>query len=239
MIKRGGTPAEAKKLADEFQELIVDVDVRSQGDQGRERHHQGEGAAGTKKKEPGKLPNEFVTNDDFCPGCGLELKSLPVERNNLWTDVFQRDLAGRLRSGAGVRAHQARAAGIPRLGPRAAAERRPAALRRRPARRHRGAAQGAAAEVCVRARRRRRRERRSNLQGQHSRQPLQSRRRGAAAFPVGARRRTIRRRSRRAAAVWNWPTPSCASRSRCASSSIASGRDISAPGWSTRRATSA
>ncbi|HEY1909929.1 MAG TPA: DUF1553 domain-containing protein, partial [Vicinamibacterales bacterium] len=25
-------------------------------------------------------------------GCGLELKSLPVERNNLWTDVFQRDL---------------------------------------------------------------------------------------------------------------------------------------------------
>src|SRR5262249_55507598 len=26
------------------------------------------------------------------PGCGLELKSLPVEQNNLWTDVFQRDL---------------------------------------------------------------------------------------------------------------------------------------------------
>ena len=47
---------------------------------------------GTKKKEPGKLPSDFVTNDDFCPGCGLELKSLPIERNNLWTDVFQRDL---------------------------------------------------------------------------------------------------------------------------------------------------
>ena len=48
---------------------------------------------GTKKKEPAKLPSDFVTNDDFCPGCGLELKSLPIERNNLWTDVFQRDLA--------------------------------------------------------------------------------------------------------------------------------------------------
>jgi hypothetical protein len=47
---------------------------------------------GTKKKEPGKLPSDFVTNDDFCPNCGLELKSLPVEKNNLWTDVFQRDL---------------------------------------------------------------------------------------------------------------------------------------------------
>ena len=47
---------------------------------------------GTKKKDPGKLPSDFVTNDDFCPGCGLELKSLPVEKQNLWTDVFQRDL---------------------------------------------------------------------------------------------------------------------------------------------------
>src|SRR5215475_258158 len=47
---------------------------------------------GTKKKEPGKLPSDFVTNDDFCPGCGLELKSMPIERQNLWTDVFQRDL---------------------------------------------------------------------------------------------------------------------------------------------------
>src|SRR5215475_4077098 len=48
---------------------------------------------GTKKKEPAKLPSDFVTNDDFCPGCGLSLKSMPIERQNLWTDVFQRDLA--------------------------------------------------------------------------------------------------------------------------------------------------
>ena len=47
---------------------------------------------GTKKKKPANLPNEFVTNDDFCPGCGLELKSLPTERIQLWTDVFRRDL---------------------------------------------------------------------------------------------------------------------------------------------------
>ena len=55
--------------------------------------------------------------------------------------------AGRVRSGAGVRAHQAGPARVPRLGARAAAERRPPPLHRRPARRHRGAAQGAAAEV--------------------------------------------------------------------------------------------
>jgi Protein of unknown function (DUF1553) len=47
---------------------------------------------GTKKKERAKLPSDFVTNDDFCPNCGLELKSMPIERQNLYTDVFQRDL---------------------------------------------------------------------------------------------------------------------------------------------------
>jgi hypothetical protein len=46
----------------------------------------------TKPRKKANLPNEFVTNDDFCPGCGLELKSLPIEQMNLWTDVFQRDL---------------------------------------------------------------------------------------------------------------------------------------------------
>ena len=92
MIKGGGSAAEAKKLADEFQALILDVmfdrkEIKEEND-----IIAAKALIGTKKKEPGKLPSDFVTNDDFCPGCGLELKSLPVERNNLWTDVFQRDL---------------------------------------------------------------------------------------------------------------------------------------------------
>ena len=33
---------------------------------------------GTTKKKRANKPNEFLTNDDFCPGCGLELKALPV-----------------------------------------------------------------------------------------------------------------------------------------------------------------
>src|SRR5687767_10666470 len=48
---------------------------------------------GTTKKKPANLPNEFITNDDFCPGCGLELKSLETDQMQLWTDVFRRDLA--------------------------------------------------------------------------------------------------------------------------------------------------
>src|SRR3954470_23736642 len=92
MIKGGGTAAEAKKLADEFQAVILDVMFDRKEIKEENEIIAAKALTGTKKKEPGKLPSDFVTNDDFCPGCGLSLKSLPVERNNLWTDVFQRDL---------------------------------------------------------------------------------------------------------------------------------------------------
>src|SRR5262245_13813545 len=93
MVKAGGSAKEAKTLADEFQALLLDVmferkDVNDENDIIKAK-----ALTGTKKKEPAKLPSDFVTNDDFCPGCGLELKSMPIERQNLYTDVFQRDLA--------------------------------------------------------------------------------------------------------------------------------------------------
>ena len=92
MIKAGGSAAEAKTLAGEFQALLLDVMFDRKELKDENDIIIAKSLAGTKKKEPGKLPSDFVTNDDFCPNCGLELKSLPVERNNLWTDVFQRDL---------------------------------------------------------------------------------------------------------------------------------------------------
>ncbi len=92
MIKGGGSAAEAKKLADEFQALLLDVMFDRKELKEENDVIAAKALVGTKKKEPGKLPSDFVTNDDFCPGCGLELKSLSVERNNLWTDVFEHDL---------------------------------------------------------------------------------------------------------------------------------------------------
>jgi hypothetical protein len=47
---------------------------------------------GTKKKKPADKPSEFVTNDDFCPGCALRLKSMPDEDANLWIEIFQREM---------------------------------------------------------------------------------------------------------------------------------------------------
>jgi uncharacterized protein DUF1549/uncharacterized protein DUF1553/cytochrome c len=92
MMQKGGTAAEAKKLADAFQTLLLDVlferkDLNEQND-----IIIAKSLTGTKKKEPLFKPNEFVTNDDFCPSCSVETKAMPMERTNLWMDVFVRDL---------------------------------------------------------------------------------------------------------------------------------------------------
>ena len=92
MIKQGGTKPEAQTLAGGFQALLLEVMFERKEITEENDIIKAKALPGTKKKEPAKLPSDFVTNDDFCPGCGLELKSLPIERQNLWTDVFQRDL---------------------------------------------------------------------------------------------------------------------------------------------------
>jgi hypothetical protein len=103
MIARGGTADEAKKLADAFQELLVDIVIEKHGVDEENEIIRAKALPGTKKKERANLPNEFKTNDDFCPGCGLELRSLPAERMSLWTDVFQRDLESENTPGQPVR----------------------------------------------------------------------------------------------------------------------------------------
>jgi hypothetical protein len=92
MIKGGGTAAQAKKLGDQFQEELVDVLLAKRAVDDENDIIRAKALPTTKKKEPANLPNEFVTNDDFCPGCGLELKSMPVEKTKLYTDVFSSDL---------------------------------------------------------------------------------------------------------------------------------------------------
>jgi mono/diheme cytochrome c family protein len=92
MVTRGGTAPEAERLAGEFQELLVDLVIEKRAIDEENDIIRAKALPGTKKKERANLPNEFKTNDDFCPGCALELKSMPAERMSLWTDVFQYDL---------------------------------------------------------------------------------------------------------------------------------------------------
>jgi len=92
MITEGGSAAEAKRLGDEFQKLLLDVMFEQKDAEEENEIIRAKALPGTKKKKEANLPNEFITNDDFCPGCGLELKSLPTEKMQFWTDVFVRDL---------------------------------------------------------------------------------------------------------------------------------------------------
>ncbi len=93
MIKAKGKKADAQKLADEFQKTLIEVMFERREMKEENEIIEAKALPGTKKKKKGNLPNEFVTNDDFCPGCGLELKTLPPEKMNLYIDVFQRDLS--------------------------------------------------------------------------------------------------------------------------------------------------
>jgi hypothetical protein len=91
MIKEGGSEDEAKTLATEFQDLVVEVMFEARAVKEENDIIRAKALPGTKKKEKANLPNEFITNDDFCPGCGLELKSLPGDRVFLYGDMFQGD----------------------------------------------------------------------------------------------------------------------------------------------------
>lgn len=93
MIQKKGKKAEAQALADEFQKTLIALMFEHNELKEENEIITAKALPGTKKKKHANLPNEFITNDDFCPGCGLELKTLPIEKMNLWTDVFARDLS--------------------------------------------------------------------------------------------------------------------------------------------------
>jgi hypothetical protein len=92
MIARGGKADEAKKLGDQFQSLVMDVFFERKELSEENEIIIAKAMPGTKKKTRRMKPDEFITNDDFCPNCNLETKAMPVERTNLYIDIFQRDL---------------------------------------------------------------------------------------------------------------------------------------------------
>jgi cytochrome c553 len=90
----GGNQQRAQKLADELQQKIVGVMLTHREIQEQNEIIAAKALPGTEKKKRANKPNEFVTNDDFCPGCGLELKSMPFEETSFWTELFLRELDG-------------------------------------------------------------------------------------------------------------------------------------------------
>ncbi len=92
-LRKGGTEKDARRAADAFQtELLAVVDEQRKLEEENEVIFARSGLK--KRRERPQKPNEFKTDDDFCPGCGLEYKTLSLEKMNLYTDVFTRDLDG-------------------------------------------------------------------------------------------------------------------------------------------------
>lgn len=93
MMKKGGTAAEAKKLAEAFQASVVRIMLEKEDLAEENEIITAKSLEGTKKKKRANKPNEFITNDDFCPGCGLQLKNMSEKDMAFWTEIFQRELS--------------------------------------------------------------------------------------------------------------------------------------------------
>jgi len=92
MIKKGGTPQEAKKLADKLQEEAVAAMLAKADIDAQNKVITDKDLDGTKPKKRTDKPSNFVSNKDFNPGSWLRLLSLPEAQNNFYTEIFQREL---------------------------------------------------------------------------------------------------------------------------------------------------
>jgi hypothetical protein len=92
MMKKGGAAPQAKKLAEEFQAEVIRVMIARQDLDEENDIIYDQSLETTKKKKRANKPNEFKTNDDFCPNCGLRLKNMSESDNNFWTEIFQREI---------------------------------------------------------------------------------------------------------------------------------------------------
>ncbi len=91
MVASGGTEDEAKFLASDFEKLVISVDAEAK----KIKEENDVVKAKNDVKKPSRrdaLPNEFETDDQFCPCCNLELKALPIEKASLWMDLFVRSI---------------------------------------------------------------------------------------------------------------------------------------------------
>jgi hypothetical protein len=83
----GGTEDEAKVLAESFQRLVFGVrrharDVEEQNEIIRDKNDV------PRHRVHDAKPSEFETDDQFCPGCALELKTIPIDEAKLYSDLF-------------------------------------------------------------------------------------------------------------------------------------------------------
>src|SRR5581483_7966058 len=75
-----------------FQKLLVSIMLERKEVNDENEVRLAKSLPGFKKREPLFKPSDFKTNDDFCPGCNVELRTMAPDRSKLWTDVYREDL---------------------------------------------------------------------------------------------------------------------------------------------------
>ena len=92
MVAEGGSEDQAKYLAEVFQKRVLSLELKAHAIEVENDKIKAKAGVPTRREKDVK-PNEFETYDQFCPGCTLELKVLPPEEANLYTDMFVRSLS--------------------------------------------------------------------------------------------------------------------------------------------------
>ncbi|MEQ8765253.1 MAG: DUF1553 domain-containing protein [Planctomycetota bacterium] len=92
MIARGGTEAEARRLAERFQRDLLEVLDDQRKLEKKNEYLIAHGTPPPDERKSVSLPNDFESFFDLHQ---VELESLPLERYNLWADVYRFDLSSK------------------------------------------------------------------------------------------------------------------------------------------------
>jgi hypothetical protein len=93
MIKKdGGTKAEAKKLAQQFQDEIEQVMLQKNDLDAQNKVLEDKDLDGTKPKKRTDKPSNFRFEQGLQPGALIRFKVLPDDVTNFWVEIFEREL---------------------------------------------------------------------------------------------------------------------------------------------------
>jgi hypothetical protein len=88
MIATGGTEDEAKFLAGAFQKIVLQVNLAEKEIEKENEAIRIKAGSEQRSRYVDTTPDKFQTFDEFCPGCALVTKSLPIDQGMLFGDLF-------------------------------------------------------------------------------------------------------------------------------------------------------
>jgi uncharacterized membrane protein len=89
MIATGGSEDQAKALGDAFQKLVVRINLEDKDIEKANEEIRIKAGSEDRSRYIDTTPDKFQTFDQFCPGCALEIKSLPSTEGAVFDDLFR------------------------------------------------------------------------------------------------------------------------------------------------------